>query len=211
MKIGVIGAGNIGTALAKRLVPQGHSVMLSFARDASALARAAESFGATSGTPEQAVKFGDVVVLATPWDAVKTALDQAGPLDKKIVWDCTNALKPDLSGLQIGTTDSAGETVQRLAPSARVVKGIPPFAELLHSEDPTLDGKPSGCFLCGDDADAKAVIRPLMEALPATVTDAGPLENARYVEAASFLLVRLAYGLGMGSRIGLALHRAPQA
>jgi predicted dinucleotide-binding enzyme len=45
-------------------------------------------------------------------------------------------------------------------------------------------------------------------ALRATVVDAGPLENARYVEPAGFLLVRLAYGLGLGSRIGLSLLRS---
>jgi predicted dinucleotide-binding enzyme len=66
---------------------------------------------------------------------------------------------------------------------------------------------PAASFLCGDDADAKRVVRPLLEALPATVVDAGPLENARYVEPAGFLLVRLAYGLGLGSRISLSLLR----
>jgi predicted dinucleotide-binding enzyme len=98
--------------------------------------------------------------------------------------------------------------VQRLAPGARIVKGIPPFAELLHSDDPTIEGVPAASFLCGDDADAKRIVGPLLEALPATVVDAGPLENARYVEPAGFLLVRLAYGLGLGSRIGLSLLRS---
>jgi predicted dinucleotide-binding enzyme len=123
----------------------------------------------------------------------------------KVLWDCTNALKADLSGLAIGTTTSAAETVQRLAPDARVVKGIPPFAELLHSSDPTINGSPAGCFICGDDADAKTIVGELLAALPATVIDAGPLESSRYIEPAAYLLVRLAYSLGHGPRIGLAL------
>jgi len=208
MKIGVIGAGQVGTALAKRLVPRGHEVMLSFSRDASALGATASSFGASSGTPAQAVRFGDVVALAVPWQAVPTALELAGSLDGKVLWDCTNALKPDMSSLAVGTTTSGAEIIQQLVPGARVVKGIPPFAELLHGEDPTIHGTPAGAFLCGNDAAANDIVRPLLEALPATVIDAGPLENARYVEPAGFLLVRLAYGLELGPRIGLQLVRA---
>lgn len=205
MKIGIIGGGNVGTALAKRLVPAGHAVMLSFSRDAAALAQTAAAFGASVGTPEEAAQFGDVVALTVPWQAVPAALQQAGSLQDKVLWDCTNALLPDLSGLAIGTTTSAGETVQQLATGARVVKAIPPFAELLHSNEPTVGGTPSTVFVCGDDDDAKRIVEPMLRALPATVVDAGPLQNARWVEPAGFLLVRLAYGQGLGARIGLAL------
>ena len=110
-----------------------------------------------------------------------------------------------MSGLEIGATTSGAEIIARLAKAARAVKGIPPFAELLHSADPTVGGRPAGSFLCGDDPGAKAVVRRLLEALPATVVDAGPLEGARYVEPAAFLLVRLAYGQVLGGRIGLSL------
>lgn len=206
MRIGIIGAGALGTALAKRLGLKGHELMLSFARDQAKLLNAAKAFGANAGTPAEAASFGEVVALAAPWNAVETALEAAGSLAGKVVWDCTNALKPDMSGLAVGTTTSAGETIAHPAPGARVVKGIPPFAELLHSDDPTIGGVPAGCFLCGDDAEAKAMVRTLIEALPATVVDAGPLANARYAEPAGFLLVRLAYELGMGPRIGLALQ-----
>jgi 8-hydroxy-5-deazaflavin:NADPH oxidoreductase len=65
-------------------------------------------------------------------------------------------------------------------------------------------------FVCGDDAAAKGVVATLMWSLPATVTDAGPLENARYVEPAMMLLVRLAYGQGLGPRLSLSLRRARQ-
>jgi 8-hydroxy-5-deazaflavin:NADPH oxidoreductase len=205
--LGVIGAGHVGTALARRLVPQGYRVMLSFGRDAGALASTAQAFGALSGTPAEVVAFGDVVALAVPWQAVPEALEQAGSLQGKVLWDCTNALKQDLSGLAIGTHTSAAEQIQRLAPGARVVKGIPPFAELLHAGNPLLNGRAPAAFLCGDDDDAKARVRPLLEALPATVVDAGPLDSARYVEPAGFLLVRLAYGRQLGPRIGLELLR----
>jgi predicted dinucleotide-binding enzyme len=153
----------------------------------------------------RAVAFGEAVALTVPWGTVEGALEAAGPFDGKILWDCTNALKADMSGLEIGATTSGAEIIARLAKGARAVKGIPPFAELLHSADPTVGGRPAGSFLCGDDPGAKAVVRRLLEALPATVVDAGPLESARYVEPAAFLLVRLAYGQGLGGRIGLSL------
>ena len=205
MNIGIIGAGNLGGALGERLATGGHSVMMSFSRDEAALAAAASEFGGRVGTPREAVAFADVVVLAVPWGAVDTAIEAAGPLDGKVLWDCTNALKADLSGMEIGTTTSGGEVVQGLAPGARIVKAIPPFAGLVRGPDPLLGGIASGCFMCGDDAQAKAIVRPLLEAIPTIVSDVGPLTNARYTEPASFLIVHLAYAQGWGPRLGLAL------
>ena len=97
--------------------------------------------------------------------------------------------------------------MQKLASGAKVIKGIPPFAELLHSADPTIGGEPVGVFVCGDDAAAKRIVVNLMSSLPATVTDAGPLENARYVEPAMMLLVRLAYSQGLGPRLSLSFRK----
>lgn len=207
MRIGIIGAGSIGSALARRLVPKGHEVMLSYSRDPEKLAATAASFGATTGSPGDAVIFADVVALSVPWAGVADALVAAGSLDGKILWDCTNSLKPDLSGLVIGTTTSGGEEIARLAPGATVIKGIPPFAELLHSDDPTVGGRPVGGFVAGPNGDAKARVTELLEQLPASVTDAGGLDASRLIEPAMMLLVRLAYGQGLGPRIALDLIR----
>lgn len=209
MKIGIIGAGNVGTGIAKLLKASGHQVMLSFARDQAKLQRLATEFGMPTGSVAEAVNFGEVLALATPFTATPEALQQAGPTARdastKILWDCTNALNADMSGLAIGTTTSAAEEVQRLAPWARVVKGIPPFAEVLHSGDLKVDGEAVGVFVCGDDLAAKEKVVGLVKDMGAAVVDAGPLVNARWVEPAAMLLVRLAYGMGMGSRIGLKL------
>ncbi len=207
MKIGVIGAGNVGTALAKRLTLHGHEVMLSYSRDAEKLAATASTFSVRSGTPREVVAFADVVALTVPWAAVPDALAQAGDLSGKTVWDCTNPLLPDLSGLAIGTTTSGGEEVARLLPGAKVIKGIPPMAELLHSAKPTLNGKPVGLFVAGDDADAKASVAELMGMLPAIVTDAGGLSAARFIEPAMMLVVQLAYAVGHGPRICLRFDK----
>jgi predicted dinucleotide-binding enzyme len=208
MKIGIIGAGNVGTGLAGILVRRNHEIFFSFARDRDKLAATARSFGAQAGTVPDAIAFGEIVILATPWNATARALQQAGPVaERKILWDCTNALKPDLSGLEIGTTTSAGEEVARLAPWARVVKAIPPFAELLHSSSLRVAGQQPAIFVCGDDAAAKSVVQGLLVELDTAPIDAGPLRNARYTEPAGFLMVQLAYALGYGTTLGLSLLR----
>ena len=167
MKIGIIGAGNVGTGIAKHLIPHGHVVTLSFSTDVAQLATTARSIGALSGTPAEAARFADVVVFAVPWGVAQEALRQAEPLDGKVIWDCTNSLKPDFSGLQIGTTTSAGEEVARMAPTATVVKAIPPFAEVLHGP-PLPKGAPKHTtFVCGDDAAAKRTVSELVRLIGA--------------------------------------------
>jgi 8-hydroxy-5-deazaflavin:NADPH oxidoreductase len=213
MNIGMIGAGNLGTGLTKHLVPNGHAVMLSFSKDMERLKSSADSLGARTGTPAQAVDFADLVVLATPWAATAEALQQIGKVSKsKILWDCTNALKPDMSGLLLGTTTSGGEEVAKLAPWAKVVKAIPPFAEVLHSQSMLIDGTRAAVFICGDDAEARGVVARLVEDIGGAPVDAGPLSLARYTEPACMLLVQLAYMQGLGARIGLTLaHESPKS
>ena len=206
MNIGIIGGGNVGTAIGKLLAAHGHQVVLSFSKDAAALAGTAAAMGAKSGTPADAAQ-AEVVVLATPWAATAGALGEAGSLAGRIVWDATNPLAPDMSGLVLGTTTSGGEEVARLAPGARVVKAIPPFAELMHSDNRLLDGRKPGVFVCSDDAEARQVVMGLVKQIGADPTDAGPLRNARYTEPLGMLLVQLAYVQGNGARIGAALLR----
>ena len=210
MKIGIIGAGNIGTGLGRRL--EGHDIVVSFARTPDKVAAAARTIGgsAQTGTPDEAARHGEVVILATPWavtlDAVRSVADS---LAGTIVWDATNPLKPDMSGLEVGTTSSGGELVAESAPAAMVVKAIPPFAEVLHSPGSIADvsgGRPS-VFVCGDDAAARATVLTLVDSIGADGVDGGPLTMARYTEPAGMLLVQLAYAQGLGPRIGSALLR----
>lgn len=206
MNIGIIGAGNVGTGLAKHLVAKGHAIMLSFSLDSNKLKTTAQALSASVGTVAEAVAFGDVVILATPYTATEEALTQAGtPGSGKILWDCTNPLKPDFSGLLIGTTTSAGEETAKLAPWAKVVKAIPPFAEVLHSSSMQVGDGNVSVFVCGDDAESRDVIVKLVEDVGAEPVNAGGLALARYTEPANMLLVALAYGSGFGGRIGLSL------
>ena len=210
MKIGIIGAGNVGTGLGKHLAANGHDIVVSFARSEDKVAAAAQMIGggARAGSPEDAANHGEVVIIATPWAVTLDAVQQvASALAGKIVWDTTNPLNAEMSGLTIGTTTSAGEQIAATAPGAKVVKAVPPFAEVLHSPSNLIDGRKPGVFVCGDDAAARKVVLSLVADVDADGVDAGPLNLARYTEPLGMLLVQLAYVSGFGARIGSVLIR----
>jgi predicted dinucleotide-binding enzyme len=121
------------------------------------------------------------------------------------MWDCTNPLKPDFSGLVIGTDTSFGETVAHWATGARVVKAIPPFAEHLMAGDARIDGHPVAVFVCGDDPAAPH--HRGAAGLGAEPVEAGPLAVARATEPFGLLMVQLAYQQKLGPRIDVALLR----
>lgn len=207
------GAGNIGAPIARRLAAKGHAVTIGFGRDVARLAALAGEIGGIAATDlAAAAQAADVIVLAVPWGAVPAALAAPGDLAGKVVWDCTNPLLPDLSGLSIGTTDSGGEQVARWAPGARVVKGVPPFAELMAAAGATapitLQGQPPpAVFVCGDDATARGSVLGLVADLGAQPVEAGPLAMARWTEPVGMLLIKLGYAQGLGPMIGAPLLR----
>ncbi len=92
MQIGIIGAGRIGGGIARQAAAAGHAVFVSFSRDPVSLEALATEIGTTAstGTPAEAVSFGDVVVVSVPWSVIPDALAQAGSLEDKIVVDTTN-------------------------------------------------------------------------------------------------------------------------
>ena len=201
MKIGIIGAGNVGSGLGKRLVAAGHEVCFSYSREPAKLDALVQSIGARahSGTPGEASAFGEAVLLAVGWAQVEDAIAQAGnALDGKLLWTTVNALKPDMSGLAVGTNTSAAEEIAKLAPAANVVEAIACNAEILHSPSLDFGTDRPGTFVCGDDPEARKIVAGLMTDVGLSPTDAGPLFVARLAEPTGFLAAYLAYGQGMG-------------
>jgi 8-hydroxy-5-deazaflavin:NADPH oxidoreductase len=200
MKIGIIGGGNIASGLSKFWAKNGHELMFSFSRDEQKLKELAASVSATAqvGTSAAAVQFADVVLLAVPWSAVSEALQAAGSLEGKILFSCVNALKPELSGMAVGTTTSAAEEIAKLAPGARVVEGLPLFAEVLQSGDTSFNGAKATVFYCGDDTEAKTIVAGLLEETAVEAIDVGGISMARYIEPAMMLLIQLASMQQMG-------------
>jgi predicted dinucleotide-binding enzyme len=190
VRIGIIGAGSLGSVLGERLGGAGHEIM--FGGGETAL-QVASRLSAGVGSNSDAAAFGDVVVLAVPFAAIDTALDEAAP-EGRVVWSCVNAPKRDLSGLEVGFDTSAAEEVARRARGARVVAAIPPFAQAIASGTLAYDqGLEPSVFLCGDDRGAKQLVEQLIRDIGAHPVDAGQLSAARLVEPAMMLLVALAY------------------
>jgi len=90
MQIGIIGAGNIGSNVARQAARAGHSLKLSFSRDTTRLQALSDELGASLCSPAEAVAFGDDVVVSAPWSVLPAALAAAGHFHNKIVVDTTN-------------------------------------------------------------------------------------------------------------------------
>ncbi len=213
MKIGIIGSGNMGASIGKTWASKGHDVLFSYSKDQGKLRGVASAAGpnAKTGTPADAVAFGEVVLLAVPWAAVNDALKAAGPMRGKILFSCCNCLKPDFSGLVLGTTTSAAEEIAKKTPESRVVEALPPMAQILAAETHRLSGEQISTLYCGDDISAKAIVASLLSDLDLEPVDAGPLTSARFIEPAGMLNVQLAYGMGMGPFVGMKILRGESA
>jgi predicted dinucleotide-binding enzyme len=207
MKIAIIGAGRLGSALGGRLAAAGH--LITFAGASGTAREAAQRTpGSSAAGTTVAVSASELVVLAVPYAAIGEALRDAGGFDGRILWSCVNALKPDISGLAVGFTTSAAEEVAARAPSARVVAAVPPFADQLTLGTPLIGGRAPTVFCCSDDSQAKATVAGLVRQLGADPADAGPLAASRLVEPAMMLLVALTYATTPPRVHGLALLRA---
>ncbi|MEO7039626.1 MAG: NAD(P)-binding domain-containing protein [Gemmatimonadaceae bacterium] len=204
MRLGIIGAGHAGGTLGRLWDAQGHDVRFG-------VPDPTREFGgglphSRTGSVADAAAFGDVIVLATPYEATASALKAAGPLAGKTVIDCTNPFLPDLAGLAIGTTTSAAEEVAKLVPGARVVKA---FNTTGHANfaDPVFNGEKASMFYCGDDAGAKLIVAELGNQLGFDMIDAGPLSQARWLEAMAQLWISMALKYGGSQRSAFRLLR----
>jgi predicted dinucleotide-binding enzyme len=178
MKIGIIGAGNIGSAVAELFTQADHEVVISNSRGPQTLDHLVEKLGdnASAGTVEQARDFGDVVVVTIPLKAI-TALPANG-WENKLVID-TNNYYPDRDGkiadLDSGATTSS-ELLENQLPGARIVKGFNTiWSEHLKTQgdkDLPLDER-RAIFIAGDDSGAKETVAKLIEDIGYAAIDTG--------------------------------------
>jgi predicted dinucleotide-binding enzyme len=211
MKIAIIGAGNVGGTLGQGWARKGHQVFYGVRRpqdDATQELLRATGPAARAGAPAEAAAFGAVVVFATPWPATEAAVKSAGDLTGKVVIDCTNPLKPDLSGLEIGHTTSAAEKVAAWAKGAKVFKAFNTTGFNIMA-DPVINGTRTVMFVCGDDEAAKPAVMQLASDLGFEAVDAGKLTQARLLEPWAMLWISLAFRGTVGREFGFALLRRP--
>jgi predicted dinucleotide-binding enzyme len=199
MKLGILGGGNVGGALGHAWARAGHDIVFGVREPSGPDMR--KVLGrcqgrARAGDANEAAQFGDVIVNALPWAATRDVVPRLN-LKGKVVLDAANPLLPDLAGLEVGTTSSAGEQVAQWAPGAKVVK-IFNSTGSNNMENPVYDGKPITLFYCGDDADAKSTAAQLARDVGFDPVDAGPLKNSRLLEPLAMLWIWLAYPGGRG-------------
>jgi hypothetical protein len=179
--IGLIGAGQIGSQVARLAVANGYKVVLSNSRGPETLADLVAELGpqARAATPIDAAKAGDIVVVTVPLKAYKSV--PVEPLAGKIVID-TNNYYPQRDGhipeLDNESTTTA-ELLQAHLPKSKVVKGF----NHIYASQLTTDGRPAGTpnrralVIAGDDKDAKATVTTLLDQFGFDTVDAGPLEE----------------------------------
>ena len=212
MNIGIIGAGNVGGALGKRWAGKGHQVKFGVRHpeEAKVLKLLEECHGrGSAGSLAEAASFGEVVLLTTPWDATRAAIEAAGELSGKVLVDCTNPLPLGaklMDGLVIGHTTSGGEEVAKWARGAKVVKAFNTTGAT-NLADPRYGPGKAVMFVAGDDAAAKGVVIKLSNELGFNTLDAGPLRQARLLEPLAMLWISLAYAQGLGPNFVFKLQR----
>jgi 8-hydroxy-5-deazaflavin:NADPH oxidoreductase len=180
MKIGILGAGNIGATAARLLVDAGHEVALSNSRGPESLQEMVAQLGpqAHAVTIAEASKFGDVILLAVPWRS-PDALPHPELLRNKIVIDAMNPYRPDGGFYDLeGSTSS--EIVLKRIPGSRLVKAFNTIYYMHLAgrgrKDLPLDDRHT-IYVAGDDAEAKQVVSRLIEEIGFASVDTGSLRE----------------------------------
>lgn len=189
MNVAIIGAGNVGGALARSLAKAGHSVTVSSTKAEEAEKLAQEVGGKAAGSNAVAIEGADVVILAVYYDSIGPILDEVGSaLDGKVVVDVGNRMGENPGTVVDGTSDA--EQVQAKIPAAKVVKAFN-TAFAARQADPSVNGVAVDAFVAGNDEEARQKVLELARSIGMNPIDAGTLEVARILEAMGALIIAL--------------------
>jgi predicted dinucleotide-binding enzyme len=179
--IGLIGAGHIGSQVARLAVASGYDVVISNSRGPETLAALVAELGphARAATPEDAARAGDIVVVTVPLKSYRAV--PVAPLAGKVVID-TNNYYPERDG-HIPELDNESTTTSELLqahlPASKVVKAF----NHIYAAELTKHGQPAGTpnrralAIAGDDREAKATVTHLLDQFGFDTVDAGPLRE----------------------------------
>jgi NADPH-dependent F420 reductase len=219
MRIGVLGTGSVGRAVAGRLAELGHEVTMGTRDPAGTAARddhaawAVDHAAVRLASFAEAAEQAELVVNAAGGDVSLGVLESARAehLAGKVLLDISNPLDSSQGfppQLFVKDDDSLAERIQRTFPDARVVKSLNTMNNQV-MVDPQRLPEETAVFVSGDDADAKTTVTELLRAMGHTdVIDLGGLETARGAEMWLALWVRLAMALG-GSDFNIRIVRGP--
>jgi 8-hydroxy-5-deazaflavin:NADPH oxidoreductase len=197
MRIGILGSGLMGGKLGTIFARAGHEVVFSYSHSKAKLEKLARDAGgqARAGTPAEAAKDADALLLAVHWSRVDDVLKKAGNLSGKAIVSCSLPMNANDTGLVIANKSSGSEKLAKKVPKAHVVSAFNTVpSEVLFS---VFESKGSGTrpslVYCGDNAKAKKVAAELISDVGFEPIDAGPLRIARYSEPFTLLVAQLAY------------------
>ena len=181
MKIGIIGSGNIGGNIGKNWAKAGHEVMFS-SRHPEELKEMAEDVGAKVGTTKEAAKFGKVILLAIPYGKVPDIAEQIGSLNNKILIDAGNPY-PNRDGevAQKVIDDESQTATGYVASQFRGAKTVKAFNSIYFKvlEDKAFRSGDDriAVQVCGDDEQAKQIVKGLIEEIGFAPQDLGDLSK----------------------------------
>lgn len=204
MKIGILGSGDVGLKLGDSFIRLGHAAKIGTRSPGKVTSWVADHGSlASAGSFAEAAAFGEILVIATAWDGTTSAIRMADAknFSGKVVIDVTNPLdfsKGMPPKLAIGQTDSAGETVQRLLPDARVVKAFNIVGNP-HMFRPDFPGGPPTMFICGNDEQAKKAVAGILDAFGWESADIGGIEGSRLLEPLAMLWIVHYFKTGNGN------------
>ena len=211
MRLGILGSGLMGGKLGTIFTRAGHEVVFSYARSDTKLKRLAQAAGknARAGTPREAARDADALLLAVHWSRLNDVLKQSGDLSGKIIVSCSLPMNADDTGLVIGHTSSGSEELAKRVPKAAIVSAFNtiPSEVLFAVYESKRKAKRPSLVYCGDDTAAKKVAAELIHDVGFDPVDAGPLRIARYTEPFALLVAQLAYEGKRGPEVAYRFER----
>jgi predicted dinucleotide-binding enzyme len=191
MQIGILGAGNVGLAVGRRLTGAGHHVMLSSKRGPNALTPVAQSIGASATSITEATA-QELVLLALPWLAVPDTLDPLPDWQGRILIDATNPFVT-FDPLQLADLEgrSASAIIAEHAPGARVVKAFNSIAMTNFEKGPRQGDATRVLFVSGDEPASKQTVQRLITELGYAPIDLGGLDDGGHLQQAGGPLAAL--------------------
>ncbi len=211
MRIGILGSGLMGGKLGTIFARAGHEGVFSYARSTDKLKKLARDAqgNARAGTPGEAAKEADAVLLAVHWSRIDDVLKQAGDLSGKVIVTCSLPMDTGNTKLIIANTSSGAEELAKKVTRAHVVSAFNTVpSEVLFGvyEAKRKATRPSLVY-CGNDESAKSVTAGLIRDVGFDPVDAGPLRIARYTEPFALLVAQLAYEGDGGPELAYRFER----
>lgn len=197
MRVGIIGSGLMGGKLGVLFARAGHEVVFSYSRQNEKLRNLAHQAGNTAraGTPLEAARHAEAILLAVHWSRLDDALSKAGDLSGKVIVSCCMPLNLQDTELVVAHTSSGAEVLAKKVPGARVVaafQAVP--SEVFFDVFEARQSAPRPSLVYGgDEPSSKAIAAQLIHDVGFDPVDAGPLRIARYIEPFAMLIGQLAY------------------